>query len=96
MGLDQHELATQFGRVDVEYAIPLFRRPRTSVIDSGHLFLSVGSFVLAGDADERRRRREDGLSGTPVGLNGNFGLRLETGLGRVDISVGNVLRRVPL
>jgi hypothetical protein len=52
--------------------------------------------VLAGDADERRRRREDGLSGTPVGLNGNFGLRLETGLGRVDISVGNVLRRVPL
>ncbi len=95
-GLDRHGLASQFGRVDLEYAIPLFRRPRTSLIDSGHLFFSIGSYVLAGDAQQRQRRRDDGLVVAPVGLNGNLGLRLDTGLGRVDISVGNVIRRLPL
>ena len=96
MGLDRHDLANYMTRVDLEYAIPLFRRPRTRLIDGGHLFFSVGSYLISGDEAQRERRRQDGLAPVPVGLNGNIGLRLETGLGLVDISVGNVLRRLPL
>lgn len=95
-GLDRHGLATLFASADLEYAIPLFRRPRTSVINGGHLFFSVGSYVVAGDRTQRERRREDGYPAAPVGLNGNLGLRLDTGIGRVDISVGNVMERLPL
>jgi hypothetical protein len=95
-GIDRHGFASLFASADLEYAIPLFRRPRTSLIDGGHLFFSVGAFVVAGDRVQREQRRVDGLPAAPVGLNGNFGLRLDTGLGRVDISVGNVMERLPL
>jgi hypothetical protein len=94
--IDRHGLAHHFGRIDLEYAIPLFRRARTQLVDGGHFFFSFGTFLVAGDPATRRERREDGLPVAPVGLNGNLGLRLETSLGRVDISVGNALRRVPL
>jgi outer membrane protein assembly factor BamA len=96
MGLDQHGFATMFGSADLEYSIPLFRRPRTKVIDGGHFFFSVGTYVLAGDRVQREQRRADGLPAAPVGLNGNLGLRLDTSLGRVDLSVGNVMERLPL
>jgi outer membrane protein assembly factor BamA len=95
-GLDRQGLGSYFARIDLEYAIPLFRRPRTKLIDGGHLFFGVGSYVISGDAAERSQRRHDGLPAVPVGVDGNMGLRLDTGLGRVDLSVGNVLRRVPL
>jgi outer membrane protein insertion porin family len=32
----------------------------------------------------------------PVGFNADFGLRLDTAVGTVSITVGNVLRRTPL
>jgi hypothetical protein len=32
----------------------------------------------------------------PVGLNADFGLKLDTSIGTFDFSVGNVLRRLPL
>jgi outer membrane protein assembly factor BamA len=94
--LDEHDLASYFARVDLEYAIPLFRRPRTSFIDGGHLFFNLGAYVVSGDAAVRAQRRLDGLLVVPPGLNGNIGLRLDTSLGRVELSAGNVLRRVPL
>lgn len=96
MGLDEHDLASYFGRLDLEYAIPLFRRPRTSFIDGGHLFFTLGAYSISGDDLVRQQRRIDGLSAVPVGLNGNIGLRLDTSLGRIELSAGNVLRRVPL
>lgn len=95
-GIDEHDLAAYFGRVDLEYAIPLFRRPRTSLIDGGHLFFTLGAYVLSGDELTRQQRRIDALGVVPAGLNGNVGLRLDTSLGRVDLSFGNVVRRVPL
>jgi hypothetical protein len=36
------------------------------------------------------------MPAAPIGLNLNLGLRLETALGTLDLSVGNVMRRLPL
>ena len=62
----------------------------------GYLSLSAGVFTLTGDRDERRARTAAGLLAAPVGFNADFGLKLDTSIGTIDLSVGNVLRRVPL
>jgi outer membrane protein insertion porin family len=95
-GVNAFALAQIGGRVDLEYGIPLFRRPRTSFVYGGYLFFSAGVFTLTGTAAERTRRRALGELVAPVGLNANFGLKLDTSIGTFDFSVGNLLRRVPL
>lgn len=95
-GVNAFALARLGGRVDLEYGIPLFRRPRTSFVYGGYLFFSAGVFTLTGSRSERTERRAAGELVAPIGLNANFGLKLDTNIGTFDISVGNILRRVPL
>ncbi|PRQ05801.1 Outer membrane protein assembly factor BamA [Enhygromyxa salina] len=95
-GVNAYALAHLGGRVDLEYGIPLFRRPRTSFVYGGYLFFSAGLFTLTGTRAERSERRALGEPVAPVGLNADFGLKLDTSIGTFDFSVGNVLRRVPL
>ena len=59
-------------------------------------FVSAGVFVVAGNRAMRDERQADGLMVAPPGFNANLGIRLDTSIGIIDISVGNVLRRLPL
>lgn len=95
-GIDASSFGVIFGRFDLEYAIPLFRRTKTRAIYGGHLFLSTGVFTLVGERDERDRRRDAGEIAVPWGFNADFGVRLDTAIGRINLSVGNVLQRTPL
>lgn len=95
-GIDTREYGDLFGRFDLEYAWPLFRRTRTRGVYGGDLYLSLGVFTLMGDAAERARRRAAGERLAPVGAAADLGLRLDTALGTFSLSVGNVLRRTPL
>jgi outer membrane protein assembly factor BamA len=95
-GMARREFGVIFGRVDLEYVWPLFRRTRTQAIIGGDLFLSVGVFTLVGDAAERAFRAQRDELRVPLGFNADFGLRLDTAIGTIHLSVGNVLRRVPL
>lgn len=95
-GVDAYGLGQLGGRVDLEYGVPLFRRPRTSFVYGGYLYLSTGIFTITGFRDERSRRRDAGELVAPVGFNADFGLKLDTSIGTFDISVGNILERAPL
>jgi outer membrane protein assembly factor BamA len=95
-GVNAYALARLGGRVDLEYGIPLFRRPQTAFVYGGYLFFAAGVFTLTGSREQRMERRALGELAAPVGFNANFGLKLDTSIGTIDISVGNVLRRVPL
>jgi outer membrane protein assembly factor BamA len=95
-GVDRRTYGVLFGRVDLEYAWPLFRRMRTRGVYGGDLFVSAGVFTLVEDRSTRARRRDAGERVAPIGFNADLGLRLDTALGTVNISIGNVLRRTPL
>lgn len=95
-GIDTREFGDLFGRIDLEYAWPLFRRTRTRGVYGGDLYLSLGVFTLVGDRAERDRRRAAGERVAPVGAAADLGLRLDTSLGTFNLSVGDVLRRTPL
>lgn len=95
-GVDTRLFGSLFARFDLEYVWPLFSRNRVRGIKGGALFWSAGIFTFAGDSAERKARRAAGEIAAPLGFNANFGLRLETAIGVVDLSVGNVLRRTPL
>ena len=95
-GVNGYALAQLGGRLDLEYGIPLFRRPRTSFVYGGYLFFSAGVFTLAGGREERQARTAVGQLAAPVGFNADLGLKLDTSIGTIDLSVGNILRRVPL
>jgi outer membrane protein insertion porin family len=95
-GIDTRDYGDLFGRVDLEYAWPLFRRTRTRGVHGGDLYLSLGVFTLVGDEVERARRRRADQQLAPLGAAADFGLRLDTALGTFNLSVGNVLRRTPL
>lgn len=95
-GVDTRLFGSLFARFDLEYVWPLFARNRVRGIKGGALFWSAGIFTFAGDSAERKARRAAGEIAAPLGFNANFGLRLETAIGVVDLSVGNVLRRTPL
>jgi len=95
-GIDTRTFGVIFGKVDLEYVWPLFRRSRTRALYGGDLYLSVGIFAFAEDRANRRRRREAGEMVAPIGFNADLGLRLDTAIGTIGISVGNLLRRTPL
>ncbi len=95
-GVDARWFGSLFARFDFEYVWPLFVNNRVRGIKGGALFWSAGVYTFAGDASERKQARAAGLSPAPFGFNANFGLRLETAIGAVDLSIGNVLRRTPL
>ena len=95
-GVNAYALAALGGRVDLEYGIPLFRRPRTSFVYGGYLYFGAGVFTLSGTKVQRDLRRAAGEMAAPVGLNADFGLKLDTSIGTFDISIGNILQRVPL
>jgi outer membrane protein assembly factor BamA len=95
-GVDRRTFGSLFGRVDLDYSIPLFRRARTRGVYGGDLFFGAGLFTLAGDAAGRRADRRAGDPVAPLGFNANLGFRLDTAAGTFSVSVGNVLRRSPL
>ncbi len=95
-GIDTRTFGAMFGRFDLEYVWPVFRRTRNRGVYGGDLFFSLGVFTLAEDADGRRRRRQADQRVAPTGFNADMGLRLDTALGTVRITVGNVLQRSPL
>ncbi len=95
-GIDTREFGDLFGRVDLEYAWPLFRRTRTRGVYGGDLYLSLGVFTIVGDLEERSRRRDQEQRVAPVGGAADLGLRLDTALGTFNFSIGEVLRRTPL
>jgi hypothetical protein len=94
--IDTRTFGVIFGRFDLEYVWPLFRRTRTRVVYGGDLVLSAGVFTLVEDRGTRAARRDRGEIVSPVGFNADFGLRLDTAVGTVSLTVGNVLRRTPL
>jgi hypothetical protein len=75
---------------------PLFRRTRTRGVYGGDLVLSAGVFTLVENRLGRGARRDRGEVVAPVGFNADFGLRLDTAVGTVSLTVGNVMRRTPL
>jgi len=95
-GINTRTFGTTIARFDLEYVWPLFAGTRIPGISGGHLFLSTGVYTLYGDASERAMWRALGQRPAPLGFNANFGLRLETVVGTLDFSVGNVLRRTPI
>lgn len=95
-GVDARTFGVLFGRVDLEYVWPLFRRTRNRAVYGGDLFLSSGIFTLVEDRAQRAMRRAVGDTVAPIGFNADVGLRLDTAIGTVGVSVGNVLRRTPL
>lgn len=95
-GIDTRTFGVLFGRFDLDYTIPLFRRARTRGVYGGDLFFGAGLFTLVGDAEERRARKLDGQRAAPLGFNANFGVRLDTAAGTFNVSIGNILRRTPL
>lgn len=95
-GIDGRTFGVLFGRGDLEYTIPLFRRARTRRVYGGDLFIGAGVFTLVGTTEERKAQRAARQRVAPAGFNANLGLRLDTGLGTMVISVGNLLRRTPL
>jgi outer membrane protein assembly factor BamA len=94
--IDTRTFGVIFGRFDLEYVWPLFRRTRTRGVYGGDLVLSAGVFTLVEDRATRAARRDRGELVAPVGFNADFGLRLDTAVGTVSLTVGNVLRRTPL
>ena len=95
-GIDGRVLGSLFARFDLEYVWPLFTRNRVRGVRGGYLLWSAGLFTFAGDAAERALRRAAGQWAAPIGMGANFGLRLETTIGALDLTIGNVLRRTPL
>ncbi|TPV96104.1 MAG: hypothetical protein B7733_06470 [Myxococcales bacterium FL481] len=95
-GVDTYALVHLFAAGNVEYTLPLFRRARTSWVESGQLYVMFGTYIVSGDTETRGERQQMGLPEMPVGVDANFGLRLDTSLGIVDLSAGNALRRLPL
>ena len=95
-GIDTRTFGAIFGRFDLEYVWPLFRRTRNRGIYGGDLVLSAGIFTLVEDRERRQSRRDRGETVAPVGFNADFGLRLDTAVGTVSLTVGNALRRSPL
>jgi outer membrane protein assembly factor BamA len=95
-GIDTRDYGDFFGRFDLEYAWPLFRRTRTRGVYGGDLYLSLGLFTIMGDVADRARRRAADERLAPIGGAADLGLRLDTALGTFSLSVGNVLRRTPL
>ncbi|MEE9386255.1 MAG: hypothetical protein V3V08_22820 [Nannocystaceae bacterium] len=95
-GVDTYDVVHLFARGDLEYAISLFRRPRTSVVESGYVYMMAGTYLISGDGDVLLQREAIGLPPTPLGLNANLGLRIRTSFGTFDMSVGNFMRRLPL
>ena len=95
-GIDARPFGDIFGRFDLEYVWPLFRRTRTRRFYGGDLFFGAGVFTLVGNAAERAAQRAADQTITPVGFNANLGVRLDTSLGTFNISVGSLLRRTPL
>src|SRR6185503_15600998 len=73
-GISNRTFGVLFGRVDLEYAWPLFRRTRTRVVYGGDLVISTGIFTIVGDKTERARRRAEGDSVAPIGFNADIGL----------------------
>ncbi|MCA9713703.1 MAG: BamA/TamA family outer membrane protein, partial [Myxococcales bacterium] len=95
-GIDTRTLGDLFTRFDLEYVWPLFQGSRVRGIKGGQLFLSTGVYTLVEPRELREFRRARGEMVAPPGFNANFGLRLDTVIGTLDLSVGNVLRRTPL
>lgn len=95
-GINTREFGDLFGRIDLEYAWPLFRRTRTRGVYGGDLYLSLGVFTLVEDRATRELRRAADQRVAPIGAAADLGLRLDTSLGTFNISVGDVLRRTPL
>lgn len=95
-GINTRTFGSTFARFDLEYVWPLFAGTRIPGINGGHLFLSSGVYTIYGGADERAMWRAMGQRPAPLGFNANFGLRLETVVGTLDFSVGNILRRTPI
>ncbi len=95
-GVSTRTFGVLFGRFDLEYAIPLFRRTRTRVVYGGDLVISTGIFTIVGDKAERERRRANDERVAPIGFNADIGLRLDTAAGTFRVTIGNLLRRTPL
>jgi outer membrane protein insertion porin family len=95
-GVSSRTFGVLFGRFDLEYAIPLFRRTRTRVVYGGDLVIATGIFTLVGNKEERERRRAADESVAPIGFNADLGLRLDTAAGTFRVTIGNLLRRTPL
>ena len=95
-GIGTRTFGVLFGRFDLDYTIPLFRRARTRGVYGGDLFFGAGLFTVAGDATERRERKLAHERVAPLGFNANLGLRIDTAAGTFNLSLGNVLRRTPL
>jgi hypothetical protein len=95
-GVSTRTFGVLFGRFDLEYAIPLFRRTRTRVVYGGDLVISTGIYTIVGDKAERARRRAANERIAPIGFNADIGLRLDTAAGTFRVTIGNLLRRTPL
>lgn len=95
-GIDTRTFGSMSARFDLEYVWPVFRRTRNRSVYGGDLFCSLGVFTLVEDAAGRALRRAAKQRVAPTGFNADLGLRLDTALGTVKITIGNVLRRAPL
>lgn len=95
-GIDRRTYGVIFGKFDLEYVVPLFRRARTRAFYGGDLYFSTGIYAIAEDRETRRARKQAGEFVAPIGFNADLGIRLDTALGTIAISVGNILRRTPL
>ncbi len=94
--LEARTLGVMFVRGDLEYSVVLMRRLHTRFVYGADFMVSAGVFSFGETATIRRFRRAHGQAGVAVGLNADLGVRLDTAIGTMALTVGNALRRTPL
>src|SRR5690606_41856836 len=75
-GIDRRTYGVIFGKFDLEYVVPLFRRARTRAFYGGDLYFSTGIYAIAEDRETRRARKQAGEFMAPIGLNADLVTRL--------------------
>src|SRR5262249_19749855 len=82
-------------RINAEYRIPLYRGRQT--IYGVDFFGSTGFYAVATNIDlQRRARGYDGIQSVPFDWTFNFGIRADTAMGGIALSVSNFLGFIPI
>jgi outer membrane protein assembly factor BamA len=91
-GITRERYGPLAGRLLVEYAVPLFRGRRW--IHGGDAFVAVGLVAVA-SYEDFSLRAGDAWQAVPLDLLLDAGVRLDTFMGSVHLTLGNVLARTP-
>jgi outer membrane protein assembly factor BamA len=82
-------------RINAEYRIPLYRGRQT--IYGVDFFGSTGLYAVANNVDlQRRARGYDGIQSVPFDWTFNFGIRADTAMGGIALTIANFIGFIPI